>query len=45
MKWLTRQEQIVLFTVVFLVLLGLTVKTYRTAAAQPRSNSSATVNR
>ena len=35
MKWLTRQEQTVLFTLLFLVLLGLAVKTYRTAAPPP----------
>lgn len=38
MKWLTRQEQTVLFTLLFLVLLGLAVKAYRTSTTEPRSN-------
>ncbi len=38
MKWLTRQEQTVLFTVLALVLLGLAVKTYRTSTLVPQSN-------
>jgi hypothetical protein len=41
MKWLTRQEQAVLFTLVFLILLGLGVKAYRTSAHSPQSNSPA----
>ncbi|MFA6543554.1 MAG: hypothetical protein WCS99_03960 [Limisphaerales bacterium] len=40
MKWLTRQEQTVLFTLLLLVLLGLAVKTYRTSTAPPQSNPS-----
>ncbi len=41
MKWLTKQEQTVLLTVLFLLLVGLGVKTYRTAAESaqlPESN-------
>jgi len=38
MKWLTRQEQTVLFTLLFLVLLGLGVKAYRTSTHVPQSN-------
>lgn len=38
MKWLTRQEQTVLFTLLFLVLLGLAVKAYRTSTHVPQSN-------
>lgn len=38
MKWLTRQEQTVLFTLLFLVFLGLAVKTYRTSTQVPGSN-------
>lgn len=38
MKWLTRQEQTVLFTLLFLVLLGLAVKAYRTSTPVPQSN-------
>ena len=41
MKWLTRQEQTVLLTVLFLVFLGLAVKTYRTSSTEPRSNPAA----
>ena len=40
MKWLTRQEQTVLFTLLFLVFLGLAVKTYRTSTHVPRPNPS-----
>lgn len=39
MKWLTRQEQTVLFTLLFLVLLGLAVKAYRTSTVVPQSNA------
>lgn len=38
MKWLTRQEQTVLFTLLFLVFLGLAVKMYRTSTHVPRPN-------
>ncbi len=38
MKWLTRQEQTVLFMLLFLVFLGLAVKAYRTSARPPQSN-------
>lgn len=38
MKWLTRQEQTVLFALLTLVLLGLAVKTYRTSTPAPQSN-------
>jgi hypothetical protein len=38
MKWLTRQEQTVLFTLLFLILLGLGVKAYRTSTHIPQSN-------
>lgn len=38
MKWLTRQEQTVLFTVLSLVFLGLAVKAYRTSTTEPQSN-------
>ncbi len=41
MKWLTRQEQTVLFTLLFLVLLGLAVKAYRTSTGIPQSNAPA----
>lgn len=37
MKWLTRQEQTVLFALLFLLLLGLAVKAYRTSTAEPQS--------
>lgn len=38
MKWLTRQEQTVLFTLLLLVLLGLAVKAYRTSTPAAQSN-------
>jgi hypothetical protein len=38
MNWLTRQEQTVLFTLLFLVFLGLAVKAYRTSTHLPQSN-------
>ncbi|MFM8469100.1 MAG: hypothetical protein ACKODH_03900 [Limisphaerales bacterium] len=38
MKWLTRQEQTVLFTLLSLILLGLGVKAYRTSTQAPQSN-------
>ncbi len=42
MKWLTRQEQTVLFMLLLLIFLGLAVKAYRTSTRIPQSNSSAT---
>ena len=39
MKWLTRQEQTVLFALLTLVLLGLAVKTYRTSTPATQSNA------
>jgi hypothetical protein len=38
MKWLTRQEQTVLLTLLFLILVGLGVKAYRTSTHIPQSN-------
>gem|GEM_PF-709188 len=37
MKWLTRQEQTVLFMLLLLVFLGLAAKAYRTATHIPSS--------
>lgn len=45
MKWLTRQEQTVLFTLLFLVFLGLAVKAYRTSTLVPQSNAPAAAAR
>jgi hypothetical protein len=45
MKWLTRQEQTVLFTLLFLVFLGLAAKAYRTSTHLPQSNPPAATPR
>lgn len=45
MKWLTRQEQTVLFMLLFLVFLGLAAKAYRTSTHLPQSNPPAATPR